>query len=312
MRHTHSFKMITPEELHARLHAGEDIHIIDTLPAEHFREAHLPKARNACVYDITFIDQVHAICYDSSCPIVVYGAGSTSLDSRTAAAKLAMAGYSDITVLDGGIERWRQSGYALAGDAPDSGGQPDSRRLIADGEYRVIVSESTVDWTGRNANGYHFGTVNIASGSLHIDNSAIQGWLIIDMESINNTNLAGDELHSVLVSHLKSDDFFFIDAFPSARFTITGGRFNNEPYPTQSNCEMTGTLDLRGIQNELTLEATVAKGMDGHLHLSAHFDLDRTLWGITYGSSKFYEHLGKHAVFDHITIELLLVAEKMK
>lgn len=312
MRHTYSFRKIAPEELHAKLDADENIYLIDTLPAEHFRKVHLPRARNACVYEITFIDQIHSICLDSSCPIIVYGAGNNSLDSRTAAAKLSMAGYSEISVLDGGIERWCQTGYPLAGDAPDSGGQPDSERLITDGEYRILPSESSVDWTGRNSNGYHFGSVNIASGNLHIDNSAIQGGLIIDMESINNTNLAGNELHGVLVSHLKSDDFFFIDAFPSARFNITGGRFNNEPYPTQSNCELAGTLDLRGIQNELTLQATLAKGMDGHLHLSAHFDLDRTLWGITYGSSKFYEHLGKHSVFDHISIELLLVAEKVR
>lgn len=312
MRHAHSFKIITPEELHTLLSTGGKILLIDTLPADHFRKVHLPRAQNACVYEMTFLDQVHAICGDSGTAIVVYGAGSNSLDSRTAAEKLTMAGYSDVAVLEGGIERWSQSGYPLAGDQPDSGGNPNAERLLEDGDYTILPAESRIGWTGRNPNSTHFGTVNISSGGLHIDDSAIQGSLTVDMDSIENINLAGNELQPVLISHLKSDDFFLIDAFPAARFNIRGGRFNHEAYPTQPNCELAGTLDLRGVQNDLTFNATIVKGMDDHLHLVAHFDLDRTLWDITYGSSRYYEHLGKHSVFDHISIELQIVAEKQE
>lgn len=312
MRHAHSFKDITPEQLQNLLSATENVLLLDTLPADHFRKVHLPNAQNACVYEITFLDQVHSISSESSTPIIVYGAGSNSLDSRTAAEKLSMAGYSDITVLEGGIEGWSQSGYPLAGEAPDSGSNPESERLLEDGEYVILLPESRIGWTGRNPNSCHFGTVGISGGNLHIDDSAIQGGLTVDMDAIENLNLAGNELQHVLISHLKSDDFFFIDAFPAARLNIRSGRFNHEAYPTQPNCELTGTLDLRGVQNDLSFKATLAKGMDGHLHLSAHFDLDRTIWGITYGSSRFYKHLGMHSVFDHISIELLIVAEKLK
>ncbi len=311
MRHAHSFKNVTPESLHSLLNDSENLLLLDTLPADHFKKVHLPNSKNACVYEINFLDQVHAICSEASTPIIVYGAGSNSLDSRTAAEKLSMAGYSDVTVLEGGIEQWSQAGYPLEGEAPDSGSNPDAERRIEDGEYVILPSESRIGWTGRNPSTCHFGTVGISGGNLHIDNSAMQGGVAVDMDSIENLSLAGNELQQVLLSHLKSDDFFFIDAFPAARLNIRSGRFSHEDFPTQPNCELTGTLDLRGVQNDLHFMATVAKGLDNHLHISAHFDLDRTLWGITYGSSRFYKHLGMHTVFDDISIELLIVAEKI-
>lgn len=310
MRHAHSYKQLTPEKLRSKLEEGQKVFLIDTLPTAHFTQVHLPDSLNACVYEMTFLDRVNEITSDSNSLIVVYGASSNSLDSRTAAEKLSMAGYTDVSVLDGGIDRWRQSGYPLAGEAPD-GSEPDvSEGLLADGEYTILLDESRIGWTGRNPNTSHFGTVAVSGGTLTVADSAIQGSLTVDMESIENINLAGNELQQVLISHLKSDDFFFIDAFPAARLEIRSGRFNHEPYPSSPNCDLTGTLDLRGVQNDLKFAATVVKGGDEHLHLSAHFDMDRTLWGIIYGSSRFFEHLGMHTVFDDITIDMLIVAAR--
>lgn len=312
MRHAHSFKKLLPEDLHTQLvdGKGHTLLIIDTLPNDHFSKVHLPGSKNACVFEMNFLDQVKALAVEISKPIVVYGASNNSLDSRTAAEKLSMAGYSDVSVLDGGIERWRQSNYPLEGTNTEHGSNEDPERLLTDGKYAILPEECRIGWTGRNANSSHFGTVNVSGGTIVLRESSMQGSLTIDMDSIENINLAGNELQQVLISHLKSDDFFFIDAFPAARLDIRGGRFTHQAFPTQPNCEITSTLDMRGLQNDLTFQATVVKGMDNHLHLSAHFDMDRTLWGISYGSSRFFEHLGMHAVFDDISIELLVVAKQ--
>ncbi len=311
MRHAHSFKQLTPEKLHDLLANDTDntLLLIDTLPNDHFIKVHLPGAKNACVFEMNFLDQVQVLVSEISTPIVVYGASSNSLDSRTAGEKLRMAGYPDVSVLDGGIERWRQTGYPLEGTSTDYTTDEDAERFLDNGEYALLPEECRICWTGRNANSSHYGTIAVSGGKLVIRESSIQGNLTIDMETIENINLAGNELQQVLISHLKSDDFFFTEAFPAARLDIRGGRFTHESFPTQPNCELTCTLDLRGIQNDLSFNATVTKGLDGNLHLSAHFDMDRTLWGISYGSSKFFKHLGKHAVFDDISIELLLVAK---
>ncbi|WP_419176155.1 rhodanese-like domain-containing protein [Desulfosediminicola sp.] len=309
MRHWQSFKIISPEDLQTMLQQQPALLLIDTLPAEHFNAIHLPGAVNACVYDMTFVNQINTLCRDSGAAIVLYGSSSNSLDSRTAAEKLIADGYSNISVLEGGIDHWRQSGLPLEGDTETAASLTD-QYLLKDGSYKVSVPESRIFWIGRNPNSSHYGTVLFSGGNFTLHGSSIQGSLLVDMESIENINLKGDELEQVLITHLKSDDFFYVDVYPGARFDIPSGRLNNQAFPTVPNCELSGMLDLRGRQNHLNIEATVVQGGDGKLHLSSHFELDRTLWGIIYGSGKYYEHLGMHTVFDHISIELLVIAEK--
>ena len=42
----------------------------------------------------------------------------------------------------------------------------------------------------------------------------------------------------------------------------------------------------------MRFEATVNLRPDGGYAIEAHFDIDRTQWGIIYGSSRFFKHLG--------------------
>ena len=72
-----------------------------------------------------------------------------------------------------------------------------------------------------------------------------------------------------------------------------------------------GSLSLRGVTKNLDFPAIITVREDGSLGLEAHFDLDRTRWNIIYGSSRFFEHLGMHTVFDQISIELRLVLQGM-
>jgi hypothetical protein len=39
----------------------------------------------------------------------------------------------------------------------------------------------------------------------------------------------------------------------------------------------------------------------------ANFDLDRTRWGVIYGSARFFKHLSYHIVYDLISIDLRVV-----
>jgi len=42
------------------------------------------------------------------------------------------------------------------------------------------------------------------------------------MDSIVNFNLQDDALRKVLIDHLKSDDFFFVEQFPEVNFFLSG------------------------------------------------------------------------------------------
>ena len=45
---------------------------------------------------------------------------------------------------------------------------------------------------------------------------------IIDMSTITNTDLEDAEYNAKLVNHLKSDDFFGVEKFPTAKLEIKG------------------------------------------------------------------------------------------
>ena len=138
--------------LYARLTEQPETALIDLLSQEHFARRHIPGARNSCVFQMSFLDDIAAIASDKQSPIVVYGASPNSQDAKTAIEKLNRSGYENITFLEGGLEAWQRAGYALEGDEPDRQDDPQTRLTLADGQYTVDADSSQVEWTGRNQN----------------------------------------------------------------------------------------------------------------------------------------------------------------
>jgi rhodanese-related sulfurtransferase/polyisoprenoid-binding protein YceI len=304
------FPTIDAEEMNERLKKKEPILLIDTLTGIHFEKVHLPGARNACVFEVSFLEQVSDLVDDKSSEIVLYGSSSRSMDAVSAAEKLRRAGYENVSILSGGLETWRASGYELDGDHPDMA-DPETLLQLDDGTYTVDIDQSLIEWSGRNPNTKHYGTVGLTRGQVEVNRSIISGVFEIDMNSIDNTNLKGDELHSVLISHLKSDDFFFIAMFPQATLTINKGLPVRKPYLSAPNYRFDATLEIRGVKAELPFEATVTKTEEGGLAAEAHFDIDRTQWEVIYGSTRFFENIGMHLVFDLISFQVKILTNKL-
>ena len=308
MRHDIQFSYVTPEELWTWLEEKKPFFLIHTLTGIHFQKVHLPGAQNACVFEVTFLDQMKLITADKTAEIVLYGSSERSMDALTAAEKLKFEDYQRIMILKGGIESWRALGYPLEGESAGVPLDPETRLLLPEGEYQIDTDQSIVEWFGRNPNTKHFGTVRISKGQIQIENGNMTGTVEIDMDSIENINLKGDELQPVLVSHLKSDDFFLVKVFPTAKFIINGGKIDEKPFLSLPNYEVSGILDLRGVKADLSFLATITHTDKDGLVAEAHFDIDRTRWNVIYGSSRFFENLGMHLVFDLISFQVKIVA----
>ncbi len=175
---------------------------------------------------------------------------------------------------------------------------------------QVNVEESVLEWTGRNPNKKHYGTLPLMKGKMAIRGKDINGLFEFDMSRIRNTDLSGDESQPVLLSHLMSDDFFFVKMFPKALFTIKAMVPIDGSNMSIPNFEVTGDLELRGNKNKINFPATISPYKGGGLIVESHFDIDRTRWKVIYGSALFFEHLGMHLVFDLISIQLRLVFTK--
>jgi polyisoprenoid-binding protein YceI/rhodanese-related sulfurtransferase len=304
-------RKITPQTLRQRMQNSQPLYLIDTLTGDHFERVHLSGADNACVFEVSFIDQVSALVAEKHAEIVLYGASDRSMEAVVAAEKLQREGYAKVFILDGGLEAWLAAGYPLAGASAADPPEAENRLVLENGAYRVNTHDSLIEWAGRNPNTKHDGTLRLIDGHITVKSGHLTGVFEIDMNAIQNNSLAGDESQPVLIDHLKSDDFFLTQLFPKATFVIRNARLRPEAYLGAPNVDVTGELTLKGINASLDFAATVVQSADRTITARAQFDLDRTRWNVIYGSSRFFEHLGMHLVFDHISIDLKVIAEKV-
>ena len=285
-------------------------HLIDVLPPDHFENVHIPGAKNACVFFVSFLDDLATIISDKKERVVVYGSSERSHDTKMAIEKMTRAGYLEVYELKGGIEAWREAGYACEGNAIDQPDDPQTTLSLSDGTFIVDNDLSTIKWEGRNPSTSHLGTVGISEGIIRIRSGNISGKIEVDMTSIHNINLEGDELHPVLEAHLRSDDFFFTSMFPKAVLTLKEVTPIEALWQTTPNYHVQGELELRGASASLDFDMTANLADDNMLTLEGHFDIYRTRWNIIYGSTRFFEHLGMHKVFDLISIQIRIAAVK--
>jgi len=299
---------VTPSDLSALLVEKPNTTLIDLLPPDHFENVRIPGSHNACIFFVSFLDDLAAVVPNKNERIVVYGSSIRSQDTGMAIEKMTRAGYRDIYKLEGGLEAWREAGYDFHGKSPESPDDPQTKISLTDGTYNIDKNLSKIEWVGRNPNTCHVGTVEISEGIIFSKEGDLGGMIEVEMASINNVNLEGDELQPVLEAHLRSDDFFFTSMFPKAVLHLNEVIPLEPGWQTVPNFHVSGELTLRGVSASLDFDTTVSLTDNNTLLLEAHFDIDRTRWNVIYGSTRFFEHLGMHKVFDLISLQINIVA----
>lgn len=167
-------------------------------------------------------------------------------------------------------------------------------------ESSVNVSKSELKWTGKKVTGEHWGHINLKKGSLMIkDDKLAGGKFKIDMNSLTCKDLENPEWNQKLVGHLKSDDFFSVDKFPTATLTIKeSGSFKN------GEAEVKADLTIKGITEEIMFNA---KKVDNTF--TASITVDRTKYDVRYGSGKFFDNLGDNMIYDDFILDVKIVTE---
>src|SRR5687768_7331648 len=108
-----SVQQLTHHELAALLAEAKPPLVVDVLTEEDYQSAHIQGAKNACVFNVSFLDDIKRLVPDQSTHIVVYGASARDLASATAAEKLMGAGYTHVSNYRGGLEDWRSAGHPV-------------------------------------------------------------------------------------------------------------------------------------------------------------------------------------------------------
>lgn len=303
--------------------------VVDVLPPDYFAVRHIQGAVNACVYEVVFLDTLAAVAPDTGRPLIFYGAGEGSLDALDAAAKALAAGYTQVRVLEGGLDAWRAAAHPLAG----SGDLTPEESLAAAVQqepvvhYEVLPNESSLRWWGRNKNGGHEGRVAVQRGQMELaEGRLVRLDMAADMRAIANDDLEDRSLAEVLLAHLASIDFFHTAEHPQALFTSGSIRQQTPLSACAARYTVAGQLTVRGVSMpfevlvvtelaapdpETAPDENQATETQPRLVAECHFDFDRTDFGVLYGSGRFFRDLSYHLVFDRVSIALRLVARRV-
>lgn len=181
------------------------------------------------------------------------------------------------------------------------------RVALSDGDYTLDVASSKILWEGEKITGSkEKGLVLLESGNLKIENGIpVSGEFTIDMNTIKS-----DPEIEMLIKHLKSDDFFSVDKYPTAKFVLKTVTPSSEAGAKEGRYILGGDLTVKGITKPISFTANIKSDGDS-LSATASFALNRTEWDIKYGSSSFFGNLGDKAIKDAIMLGLDLKAQKV-
>ncbi len=161
---------------------------------------------------------------------------------------------------------------------------------------KVDASKSTINWVGKKVTGQHEGVVNLKSGALVFKGKKLTGGTFsVDMTSLTSTDLQG-EWQGKLDGHLKSEDFFGTEKFPTSTLV-----FKKIATKSKDVYTVTADLTIKGKTNPVTFDIAV----NGDT-ASTKFNIDRTKYDIKYGSGSFFDNLGDKAIADEFELAVAL------
>ena len=160
----------------------------------------------------------------------------------------------------------------------------------------INTATSSIEWLGKKVTGQHNGTVNFKDGTLVFKKNILAGGsFTVNMTSLTATDLSG-EYQGKLNGHLKADDFFGTEKYPTATLV-----FKKIGVKSANVYNVTADLTIKGITKPVTFELTV----NGNTATTT-FNVDRTKYDIKYGSKSFFESIGDKAIYDEFELKVTL------
>lgn len=139
----------------------------------------------------------------------------------------------------------------------------------------VIKDKSSINFVGAKVTRDHKGKFNSFDGAItYVAGAPKSVTFDIDLSSIETDT-------PDLTKHLKTPDFFDVAKYPKATFTSTSLTAAPAGSPAGTTHVLTGTLDLHGVQKEVTVPVTATTTPDG-VRATSEFTINRHDWGISY------------------------------
>ena len=144
--------------------------------------------------------------------------------------------------------------------------------------FDLTPDNATVEWTGTKVGGKHDGGFKKLSGKLTLseDGKSIAK-VSVDVETASIWADDKDKGNEKLQNHLKSDDFFNAEKYPTAKFVTTEIKPGKD-----GEAEITGNFTIRDVTKSITFPAKVSVA-DGKVTVDSRFKIDRSQWNVNFG-----------------------------
>lgn len=171
--------------------------------------------------------------------------------------------------------------------------------------YTVDTTASTIEWYGSKPIGLsESGTVAIREGQLRFNGAElIDGTFVVDMTTIETTTQSGD-MKNMLEGHLKSDEFFGVETYPTATLVIK----SVTPTGVENQYTVVGDLTIKETTAEVEFVTDVTV-VEQQLQATAKLIIDRAVYDVRYGSGSFFSDLGDDLISDEMELTINLVAQ---
>jgi polyisoprenoid-binding protein YceI len=185
-----------------------------------------------------------------------------------------------------------------------------AKTAAADPAYKLQPQLSTLGWEGKAVTHGHVGTMNFSSGELLVKGSTIVGGtVIVDMKTLKATDIKDAEQHGKFVGHMSSDDFFSAEKFPTSTFKIVSVTPIKGAAKDADNATIAGDMTIKGVTQRISFPAKVGV-KDGIAAATGKVTIDRTKFGLKYGSKSFFESIGDKAIYDNFDLTFNVIAKK--
>lgn len=172
-----------------------------------------------------------------------------------------------------------------------------STATISAQSKKIDASKTKIEWIGKKVTGQHNGTVDLKDGSLLFkSNKLTGGTFTVDMTSISVSDLKADQGKEKLEGHLKAEDFF-----GTAKYTTSKLVFKKIADKGNNVYTVTADLTIKEVTNPITFDMTVSGNT-----ATTKFAVDRTKYGIKYGSGSFFDGLGDKTINDNFDLAVTL------
>ena len=162
--------------------------------------------------------------------------------------------------------------------------------------FKINSEKSKFAWTGYASVGNYSptGTIQLSTGILNFNGKNITKAVFeFDMRTISHEN-------KDLQNHLKNEDFFEVEKYPKAIFSLEKIIHN----------QATGLLKIKNVEKRISFPIMIKKS-EKEFQNQAVITINRTYFGIKYTSTNSFSKLGDYAIKDNFEFRLDLSMDKL-